>query len=80
MFNSAGSVLAETLVMLVGGNSTKEGNVFAFNPATRHFGPVCDDDATITAVSLISLLQVMLLQISNSFKFQVFIFKLFYNI
>ena len=31
------------LVSLVGGDNNKKGNVFASNPATGIYGPVCDD-------------------------------------
>ena len=30
-------------VVLKGGNSSKEGNVFVLNRETKLFGPVCDD-------------------------------------
>lgn len=46
-------ILANHLVVLVGGSSPNEGNVFALNPATNHYGPVCDDlttDATVSAM------------------------------
>ena len=40
-------------VELVGGNSSYEGNVFALNPDTNVFGPVCDDSWNIEGVSSI---------------------------
>jgi len=39
-------------VKLMGGSSKLEGNVFARNPTTKVFGPVCDDEWTIENVSL----------------------------
>jgi hypothetical protein len=38
-------------VKLMGGSSKLEGNVFARNPNTKVFGPVCDDEWTIENVS-----------------------------
>ena len=38
-------------VKLIGGSSKLEGNVFARNPNTKVFGPVCDDAWTIENVS-----------------------------
>ncbi len=38
-------------VKLIGGSSKLEGNVFARNPTTKVFGPVCDDVWTIENVS-----------------------------
>ena len=38
-------------VQLIGGSSSKEGNVFARNSATGLYGPVCDDEWTIENVS-----------------------------
>jgi hypothetical protein len=35
----------------MGGSSKLEGNVFAKNPNTKVFGPVCDDEWTIENVS-----------------------------
>jgi hypothetical protein len=35
----------------MGGSSKLEGNVFARNPTTKVFGPVCDDEWTIENVS-----------------------------
>jgi hypothetical protein len=37
-------------VALIGGHSEKEGNVYALNPSTGVFGPVCDDNWDLTAV------------------------------
>ena len=48
--------LVQSLVFLVGGASTNEGNVFAFNPLTSLLGPVCDDDVTTSTVSKIGYL------------------------
>jgi hypothetical protein len=42
-------------VKLIGGSSKLEGNVFARNPNTKVFGPVCDDEWTIENVSLKNL-------------------------
>jgi len=39
------------LVTLVGGNSPNEGNVYARNPNTGIFGPVCDDAWDVMGVS-----------------------------
>jgi len=39
------------LVKLVGGANQLEGNVFALNPKTGVFGPVCDDGWNIQNVS-----------------------------
>jgi hypothetical protein len=38
-------------VYLVGGESSNEGNVFAFNPANGIDGPVCDDSMTFENVN-----------------------------
>ena len=38
-------------VKLVGGQSSSEGNVFALNPRTDVFGPVCDDGWDVNSVS-----------------------------
>ena len=37
--------------MLNGGSTNSEGNVFAKNPVTGIFGPVCDDGFDANAVS-----------------------------
>jgi hypothetical protein len=37
-------------VKLVGGSNELEGNVFAKNPKTELYGPVCDDNWTIENV------------------------------
>jgi len=37
-------------VELVGGSGDFEGNVFALNPKTGVFGPVCDDNWSMTQV------------------------------
>jgi hypothetical protein len=39
------------LVVLRGGSSNKEGNVFMLNHKTKLFGPVCDDYWTMNGVS-----------------------------
>ena len=39
------------IVVLRGGRSNKEGNVFMLNSKTKLFGPVCDDFWTLKAVS-----------------------------
>ena len=38
-------------VVLVGGNGPQEGYVYAMNPVTKNFGPVCDDNFDIKDVS-----------------------------
>ena len=38
--------------MLVGGETELSGNVYALNPATGIYGPVCDDNWDIEDVSL----------------------------
>jgi len=38
-------------VELVGGASPREGNVYAQNPVTGVYGPVCDDGFDSNAVS-----------------------------
>jgi len=40
-------------VALVGGSSDNEGNVFATNPTTGFYGPVCDDGWAINEVIMI---------------------------
>ena len=37
--------------MLVGGKGAHEGNVYAYNPSSDIFGPVCDDFWTIEDVT-----------------------------
>jgi len=39
-------------VALVGGNLYNSGNVYATNPSTGVYGPVCDDQWSLRAVSL----------------------------
>ncbi len=39
------------LVKLMGGSGDFEGNVFATNPTTGKYGPVCDDKWSIENVS-----------------------------
>jgi hypothetical protein len=38
---------------LVGGSSSNEGNVFATNPTTGYYGPVCDDFWAIEEVRIL---------------------------
>ena len=40
-------------VSLVGGSNTSSGNVYAYNPTTQKFGPVCDDNWDIADVSIL---------------------------
>ncbi len=40
-------------VALVGGAASNEGYLYATNPATGIYGPVCDDYFTMTSVSLL---------------------------
>jgi hypothetical protein len=40
-------------VALVGGSSDNEGNVFATNPTTGFYGPVCDDGWAIEEVRMV---------------------------
>ena len=40
-------------VALVGGSSDNEGNVFATNPTTGLYGPVCDDGWAIEEVCVL---------------------------
>ena len=42
---------AFSAVILVGGTGPQEGYVYALNPATQNYGPVCDDYFDIKAVS-----------------------------
>ena len=42
---------AFSAVNLVGGTGPQEGYVYALNPATKIYGPVCDDYFDIKAVS-----------------------------
>ena len=45
---------AENVVLpttLIGGSNKNEGNVFATNPTTGVFGPVCDDQWSLENVS-----------------------------
>ena len=39
------------IVELIGGSSLSDGNVYATNPATGIYGPVCDDNWDIDDVS-----------------------------
>jgi|FrelakmetLWP11LW_1041352.scaffolds.fasta_scaffold165439_1 hypothetical protein len=41
-----------SVVALVGGTGSFEGVLYATNPATGTYGPVCDDSFTLAAVSL----------------------------
>jgi hypothetical protein len=41
-----------TVVALVGGTGSFEGVLYATNPATGIYGPVCDDSFTLAAVNL----------------------------
>jgi hypothetical protein len=43
------------IVVLVGGSVAGEGNVYARNPATGIYGPVCDDSWSITDVRFLIL-------------------------
>jgi hypothetical protein len=43
--------LLVTVVALVGGPSASAGNIYARNPVTGYYGPVCDDFFDIVAVS-----------------------------
>lgn len=38
-------------VALVGGTSSNQGYLYATNPVTKIYGPVCDDYFTLSAVS-----------------------------
>ena len=40
-------------VVLVGGTGPQEGYVYALNPVTKNYGPVCDDYFDEKAVSLV---------------------------
>ncbi len=40
-----------SLVALIGGTGPHEGYVYALNPVTKIYGPVCDDYFNINAVS-----------------------------
>ena len=42
---------AFSAVVLVGGTGPQQGYVYAFNPVTKIYGPVCDDYFDIKAVS-----------------------------
>ena len=42
---------AFSAVVLVGGTGPQEGYVYALNPATKNYGPVCDNYFDIKAVS-----------------------------
>ncbi len=43
-------LLLTAAVVLIGGNTTGTGNVFARNPTTGIYGPVCDDNWDILDV------------------------------
>jgi hypothetical protein len=43
-------LISTAAVVLVGGSSTGSGNVFARNPTTGIYGPVCDDNWDIADV------------------------------
>jgi hypothetical protein len=42
--------LCFSIVKLAGGSNFKEGNVYAMNPDSEMFGPVCDDQWTLENV------------------------------
>ena len=46
---------------MVGGASSRAGYVYATNPRTNYFGPVCDDDFDENDVSNILLLWIVIL-------------------
>jgi len=48
-------------VYLVGGASSNEGNVFAFNPDSGIFGPICEDTWDKHDVSTIKLFFALLI-------------------
>ena len=45
-----------SLVVLIGGETPSSGNVYAINPTTGVYGPVCDDGWDIEDVSKKSLI------------------------
>jgi hypothetical protein len=52
------------LVELIGGSNEFEGNVFAKNPKTGVYGPVCDDNWTIQNVRILFNFLIQLILIS----------------
>ena len=53
-------------VALVGGSSDNEGNVFATNPTTGFYGPVCDDGWAIQEVRIILVDQFHIVMLCSS--------------
>jgi hypothetical protein len=49
-----------TAIALLDGTKTGSGNVFAKNPVTGYYGPVCDDYWTLADVSLCQGCQIFL--------------------
>ena len=56
-------------VALVGGSSDNEGNVFATNPTTGYYGPVCDDGWAIEEVRTVPLYQFHIVILCSSHLF-----------
>ena len=54
------------LVSLVGGDSPEEGNVYAKNPSTGIYGPVCDDLWDLQDVSS-EIFDIIYSRLSRSF-------------
>ena len=45
-------VFSNAAVVLIGGPGPQEGYLFALNPATKTYGPVCDDAFDLKSVRL----------------------------
>ena len=67
------------LVELIGGSNELEGNVFAKNPKTGVYGPVCDDNWTIQNVRIIFNFLIQLILISWTFHSQMYIYLKYYS-
>jgi hypothetical protein len=56
-------------VALVGGSGAFEGYLYATNPVSKIYGPVCDDFFTINSVSQIKMFLAQYLKIEGKFEY-----------
>ena len=54
---------------LVGGSGAFEGYLYATNPVSKIYGPVCDDFFTINSVSQIKMFLAQYLKIEGKFEY-----------